>query len=69
MTVEALLKQLEDERMKARGLSFMYGADAVDADSDDKIDDAKRYRELADQNFYLAEHLTMVINEIRRRVS
>lgn len=69
MTVEALLKQLEDERMRARGLSFIYGAEAIDAGLDEETDNEKQYRELADQNFYLAEHLTMVINEIRRRVS
>ena len=68
MTVEALLEQLRNEETVARGMSFHYGAKAMDNDWYDEEERAE-FRNIADCNHKEAERLRAIIREIEKRVA
>lgn len=69
MTVEALLEQLEDERMDVMMAVWTYGAKKQDALYDGDVNLAKVCEQIHDTNYKKAEHLSMIIKEIKKRVS
>ena len=69
MTVEALLKQLKDERMDAMTNVWIYGAKKQEAMCRGDYNLAKVHENIHDANYKKAEHLSMIIEEIEKRVS
>lgn len=69
MTVEALLKQLQDERMDAMTSVWIYGSKAQEAMyyGDNAV--AKEHQRVHDENYKKNETLSMIIKEIEKRVS
>jgi hypothetical protein len=69
MTVEDLLKQLNDERENAWTAVWIYGAKELDAMIHDNHDDEETFKRIHDENYKKVELLGTIIKEIKKRVS
>ena len=69
MTVEALLKQLRDERMDVMTSVWIYGSKAQEARYHGDYELAKVYQKTHDENYKKDKLLSIVIKEIEERVS
>lgn len=69
MTVEELLDQLERDRRDAQESIWIYGSRSVDARNQGDDDDANFWREQHNKCYDEERRLSMIIEEIEKRVS
>ena len=69
MTIEALLKQLEDDYRHSMRMVWTTGAEQIDVVAHGDANEARDLEKAHDVFRNEAERLRMVINEIKKRVS
>ena len=69
MTVEELLRKLEREREYEMANVWRYGSRAQEARIHEDYDEAKDYQQRHDKSYEKAEQLSLIIREIKKRVS
>lgn len=69
MTIEALLRQLENDRQREMALVWSYGSRAQEAMIHDDHDDEEMYKRFENESRRRVEQLDIAIKEIKIRVS